>query len=446
MSYRSLSALPTRYRSLALVSLLALGCEAGANNGGGNPVSGGGGAGAGTSQGGASSDGGSSNDGGSSFVTGGQGTGGGIITCTPMGPDDDVDQDGFTPNEGDCEDCDPNRNPNAIEAPTKEGAEPYDEDCDGDIDEIEPAVTCDEAIEVDEMDPFMAFSAIGLCKESTGPDDWGFVNAEWVMADGAPPPTDPSEASKYHRGHGFVPDFGPNVDVREGETMLILSSGTARRPTDPGYSNVGGFDKQIYGGFAQGFPKESPSCPPNTITGEVRDAAGVELTIQTPSNATGLSFDFNFYTFEWPGYVCTTFNDFFIAILDPIPMGQTDGNISFDQLGNPVSVNNALLQVCGCEGNPPNQCQAGPLFYDCPLGNIALIGTGFGFDAGPFAGNHGSSGWLRTVAPVPGGEEIHLRFAVHDSGDGVLDSSTLIDNFLWVLEPGTTVGTNPVPQ
>src|SRR6185436_19998003 len=32
----------------------------------------------------------------------------GMINCTPGGPDDDVDKDGWTPNQGDCDDCDPN--------------------------------------------------------------------------------------------------------------------------------------------------------------------------------------------------------------------------------------------------------------------------------------------------------------------------------------------------
>src|SRR5690348_11599014 len=45
---------------------------------------------------------------------GGSGAAGGGISCTPGGPDDDVDQDGYTPNQGDCEDCDPSRNPNAF--------------------------------------------------------------------------------------------------------------------------------------------------------------------------------------------------------------------------------------------------------------------------------------------------------------------------------------------
>jgi len=426
------------------ISLFAFACEAGSNtSGGGPPVSNGGGGAGGAPQG-AGPQGGTPSVGGG-FSVGGMGQGGGVINCTPLGPDDDVDLDGFTPNQGDCEDCDPNRNPNALEVPTKEGERPYDEDCDDEIDEIDPAVVCDQAIDVDEMDPLAAARAIGLCKESTGPQDWGYVSAEWVMADGSPPPSDLTSAANFHRGHGFIDDFGPNVELREGESMLILSSGTGRRPTDPGYSSVNGFSKGYQGGFPQGFPKESPACPGST-TGSVNDPTGVEIVARTPSNATGFSFDFDFYTFEWPNYICSTYNDFFVAILDPIPMGQTDGNISFDSLGNPVSVNNALLQVCGCEGNPPNACFAGGKMFDCPLGNIELIGTGFGFDSGQFNGDHAATGWLRTTAPVPGGEEIKLRFAVHDSGDGVLDSSSLIDNFLWIAEPGTTVGTNPVPE
>jgi hypothetical protein len=370
------------------------------------------------------------------------GSGGGII-CSPMGPDDDVDGDGFTPNQGDCEDCDPGRNPNAIEAPTAPNGRPFDEDCDGEIDEVDPQVLCDADIAIDELDPIAAALAIELCKTSSGPNDWGLVSAKWVMADGAPPPVDSGLLASFHRGHGFLDGFGPNVDVRAGAKMLVVSSGTARRPEDPGYANVSGFSKGYTGGFAQGFPKEAPACPGIT-TGTVNDPTGVELEVRTPSNATGFSFDFNFYTYEWPGFVCSPFNDFFMAILDPIPEGQTDGNISFDSEGNPISVNNALVQVCGCPGNPPSPCQAGPLFFECPLGNIELIGTGFGFDTA--FSDHAATGWLQTTAPVPANDLIKIRFATHDSGDGVLDSTTLIDNFVWTAAPGTKVGTNPVPQ
>jgi hypothetical protein len=237
--------------------------------------------------------------------------------------------------------------------------------------------------------------------------------------------------------------FGPNVSVRHGERMLALSSGTARQPTDPGYQSVNGFAKGYQSGHPFGFPKESPSCP-GTLTGTPNDSAGVEITIRTPQNAHGIKFDFDFYTFEWPGYVCSQFNDFFVALLEPFPEGQADGNISFDSQGNPVSVNNAFLEVCGCEGNPPASCQAGGKTFPCSLGNTDLIGTGFGFDTA--GSDHAGTGWLRTQAPVEPSSEIKLRFAVYDSGDGILDTTTLVDNFSWIAESGTQVGTTPIPE
>jgi hypothetical protein len=366
--------------------------------------------------------------------------------CVPGGDTDDVDGDGFTPLGGDCEDCDPRRNPNAIEAPTTDGV-PLDEDCDGAIDEVEPQVFCDQDLLIDTEDALAAASAVDLCKMSTGPTDWGVVSAAWVMADGSPPPSDPINLSNFHLGHGMLTALGPNSPRRSGTKMLALSSGTARSPSDPHYITVAGFEKAYTGEFAPGFPKEAAACP-GIITGPPRDVVGVELAIRAPSNAEGFSFEFNFHTFEWPGFVCSPFNDFFLAILDPIPEGQTDGNISFDEMGNPISVNNALLRVCGCEGNPPNACLVDSLVatlsYECDLGNTSLFGTGFGFDTA--VDDRAATGWLKSTAPVDGGTEFRLRLAVHDSGDGSLDSTTLIDNFQWILEPGTVVETVPVPQ
>jgi hypothetical protein len=384
----------------------------------------------------------SGHGGGGELNLGGHGPQGGSsstgVTCTPLGEDDDVDLDGYTPKAGDCNDCDSNVNPNAVEVPTEDGADVYDEDCDGDDDEVEPP--CDDGIPVDEMDPMVALKATELCKVSTGPDDWGVVSATWTMADGSPPPM---PDTNFHLGHGVLTAFGANVKVREGVRLLALSSGTARQPEDPGYSNVGGFSKGYTGGHPAGFPKESPACP-GSLTGQPHDVTGMEIKILTPSNAQGFSFDFDFFTYEWPGFVCSTFNDFFVALLEPYPPMQTDGNISFDSQGNPVSVNNSLLEVCGCPGNPPAACFAGGKTFTCSLGNTDLIGTGFGFDSG--GGDHGSTSWLQTKAPVEPNTEITVRWAVYDSGDGILDTTTLIDNWKWIATAGVTVGTDPVPK
>jgi len=376
--------------------------------------------------------------------TGGTGTGtGGVIICTPGGPDDDVDLDGFTPTQGDCEDCDPDRNPHSIEVATEPGGTAYDEDCDGEVDE-DDSVVCDQNLAVDDLDPFAAARSLELCKTAGDDTDWGVVSAKWVLADGSEPPSFVLE--QFHLGHGILTGFGPNVTTQVGTRMLALSSGTARQPTDPGYQSVGGFNKGIQCAHPQGFPKESPSCQ-GVLTGTPNDAAGVEIEIRPPSNAKGFSFDFKFMTYEWPDFVCSQYNDFFVALLSPTPMGQNDGNIAFDKMGNPVSVNNAFIEVCGCPGNPPNACEAGGKLFECPLGDFELIGTGFGFDDCGFCQNHGGTGWLRTNAPVENkGEVITMRFTVYDSGDGSLDTTTLIDNWHWIAKPGVTIGTDVVPK
>jgi hypothetical protein len=376
------------------------------------------------------------------FDAGLSGSGGSSQGTCNSTPGQDNDKDGFvagTAPGDDCNDCDPNVNPGAIEviaAADKDGGVPdaVDEDCDGKVDNVEPP--CDIGLDVADSNPMSGAKAVDLCHVAKDAKDWGVVSAKWVMADGSPPPGNPN----FDLGHGMLSGFGPNVKVQHGGRMLGLSSGTARQPTDPGYSSVGGFDKGYTGNQPQGFPKESPACPGST-TGIPHDPTGLEVVVRAPSNAHGFSFNFNFYTYEWPGFICSTFNDFFVAILSPIPMGQSDGNISFDTQGNPVSVNNAFIEVCGCaaSGGPP--CLAGGKTFPCALGTNGLVGTGFQDQFN----DHGSTGWLFSTAPVDPGQQITMRWAVYDSGDGVLDSTTLVDNWLWIAEPGTHVGTGIVP-
>jgi hypothetical protein len=173
-------------------------------------------------------------------------------------------------------------------------------------------------------------------------------------------------------------------------------------------------------------------------TGEPHDSAGLLVEIKTPTNAKSLRFNLNFYTYEFPQWVCSEFNDFFVAIMSPTPPGQADGNISFDSKGNLISVNAGFLQVCHAQS-------AGGKVFDCPLGPQQLTGTGFDEDAfGFYPNNSAATGWLQTNAPIAEpGSTISLLFTVWDSGDGNLDSTVLLDNFSFEVKPSET-GTAPI--
>ncbi|MBX3187877.1 MAG: putative metal-binding motif-containing protein [Labilithrix sp.] len=334
-------------------------------------------------------------------------------------PDADLDGDGY-PLKYDCNECDPNVNRGAFDVP----GNGIDEDCDGIVDN-EPA-DCDSGLTITTSDPMDGARAIGLCKEATDDQMWGVVEAKWVRPDGAP--------LTVPVGYGVLPSFGVNA-AQAGATVLAISSGTARSPSQPGYQNVSGHDKKYSHGTPPGYPKESPSCSGSGGFGFAsgsHDGAALKVKVRVPSNAKSFKYQQNFFTYEFPGYICDDYNDFFVTIMDPKPAGLPDGNIAFDQDGNPISVNNSLLQVCA----PQN---AGGKSFSCPLGNGMLAQTGFE--------GHAATGWLTTTAPVDAvrGKEITLMWAIWDQGDHVLDSTALIDDFTWSVDAADGAQTLPSP-
>jgi hypothetical protein len=328
-------------------------------------------------------------------------------------PDADEDGDGFSVTQGDCNDCDPNTNPGAIEVEVTEPDEmgvipdPVDEDCDGVTDNV--PVPCDAGLALDSTDPVDAAAAIGLCKASAGVGDWGIVDVAYVRADGS--------AFSAPVQHGLMTSFGPNVATREGDNLLVMSSGHGRLPGQPDECGTLSCTPSDAGTAPPGFPQDVPGCAGSS---DITDDVALEVTLRAPSNATGYEFDFDFYSFEYPEWVCTAYNDQFIALASPPPLGAINGNISFDAMANPVSVNIAFFDVCA----------------GCPLGTAELQDTGF--DTWDDAG---ATSWLTTTAPVDPGTEVTIRFAIWDTGDQSWDSTVLLDNFRWLATPGVSVGT-----
>jgi hypothetical protein len=287
--------------------------------------------------------------------------------------------------------------------------------------------------------------AMGVCRTSTDASHWGVVSASYT--NGHTQTT--AGAKNFDSQHGILSTFGSVLVPREGYMLGALSSGYATATDSDngpyfkgeknGMQGPAGLTTGNGGDVPTGFPQSSGAC---TVSSEVNDVIDLKVQIRVPTNAKGLSFDFNFMSGEWPDFVCSNFNDSFIAYLTSAAFnGGAPGNISFDTSGNPISVNNNFFQACtagvptGCSGNTPGTST-------CTLGPSQLAGTGFAEETPPQAycggadsTSGGGTGWLTSQAPVQPGEIISLEFLIWDTGDESYDSTVLLDHLVWVPDP-----------
>jgi len=364
----------------------------------------------------------------------------------------DHDGDGWSNAEGDCNDCNRFINPGAYDIP----GNGIDEDCDGTADD-EPT-GCDESLTaVATTVGTDGAKAMDLCRTAQASPPlptrtWGVVSAEYVPPDGTT--VTAASVANFELGFGILgPTFGTSNSTRHGAHMLGISSGTARQPTDPGYQNVSGFDKGYTSGAPSGFPGQTPAC--GTLTfGAPHDGAALSLVIRIPTNAVTMSFDSNLFSYEFPDWVCSVYNDTYVVIMTPPIASEpatANDNVAFDPSGNSISIDSSFLRVCdptttaGMSGAGP---MAGAYAYPCAEGPSKLLGTGFGVDTTGDI-DHASTDWLTTTVSVAAlqGKQVALLFAVWDSTDGVLDTTVLIDNFSWTFAtaPNTVLPAPVVP-
>ncbi|MBT6177315.1 MAG: hypothetical protein HOI23_08695 [Deltaproteobacteria bacterium] len=392
--------------------------------------------------------------------------------CEPNGIDEDcdgeldetqdVDGDGWSVCDGDCCD-DPATHCALAPALVNPGAfdvagNGLDDDCDGTTDN-EVASDCSSMMITEAVTGEDLMMAMDLCQFTEGhPDIWGVMDVELTQASGEGSPLDYQSGVLEGLGEGRMPPMSHT-------TLAVLSSGDARGVGDPGYtSNMSDGDSQDLGpaGYleAHNYALETTdACPVSQST--FHDTVQLSARIRVPTNAQGIKFQFRFFTYEFPLYLCTQFNDFFLALLSSEhPAIPDDKNISFDAAGNPVSVNNAFFTTCnaltcgdpmtsyllapdldqdGCADSlscnmETNQCETA--LGACPDGSQ---------DLQAFTENisdAGATGWLTTTAPVVPGEEITLSFHIWDTGDSAYDSLVVIDNFQWLLEPTELITKN----
>lgn len=173
--------------------------------------------------------------------------------------------------------------------------------------------------------------------------------------------------------------------------------------------------------------------------GAMNDAVEFEVTLTAPSTAVGFSIDYIFMSVEYMEYVGTAFNDKFYIILNDsqiINFTACSSPDSYSDFVDPgtglkycyIAINTAFSEVCNVNVST-NISGTG---YEC-------AGT-FDFDS---SSTGSSTGWLTTTWPIAPNETFKLRFHIHDTTDGVWDSSVILDNFQFItngvpIEPGTT--------
>jgi hypothetical protein len=346
----------------------------------------------------------------------------------PDGPCQDIDGDGYTTCDDDCDDVDPLVNPGAFDF-----INGIDDDCDGAGDN--PATACGGGLLYTSQDPVDYAKAIDLCQATTldamGADKkWGLISAEFRLANGTGAPAAIS--------HAIVTSLGSVLGPRKNQNFVYLSSGPAGVPGQqywqPGVPQ-GSSPNNTSSSMPPGFPTNKAGCPlPFSTT--AFDPVNLRLTVRTPTNAQSLGFDHGFFSAEYPEWACSFYNDMWVALLETGASGIANNkNIIFDGQGTPGTVNLNFFDRCvaGQTG-----CAGGTLGFNfCAGGKAELAGTGFGdvdSPCGTTSSIGGSTGWLTTESPMLPGEVIVVQFIVWDTSDGILDSSSMLDNFHW-LEP-----------
>lgn len=358
-------------------------------------------------------------------------------------PDDDGD--GWTTCGGDCNDHDSQVNPCAFDTndPTDPvGTDGVDNDCDGKVDNL---ILCEPTAAAGTFDPTAVdyANAADLCDNPLCPrlvpnPQTSAPKAWW----NGPSPANARRVTK-HMGSHFAPKLG--------QVMALLSNGTAEDATDQAtYATCPGTDFNTM--FTNPMPltaaQNTNPCGQgvNEATVPVHDYTELQMSVRVPINAGSYSFDFAFFSEEYPVYICQGFNDTFLAIQysQQYPSGN---QVSYDANGHRINVNNSFFQDC----KPCADCVSGQsgVNVTCPNGITPLQGTFYEVPLGPSTAppsacnqmwGSGGTDWLTTTSPVVPGETITLRWVVFDENDGILDSSVILDHFRW---HSTTLG-NPV--
>jgi hypothetical protein len=281
------------------------------------------------------------------------------------------------------------------------------------------------------------------------------------MAERAPPVSEPlvnAVLGGSPDGQGTRTSFGTTAafDPQEGERYAVLGSGQVSELDDTtGIGCSSDLDLDFMGTYDPQTTLPLPIVPTdvgavtcvddpsligtgdcsNTIQAQFEQAAlgahdytEIRFNVTVPQGVTSFSYDFAFMSYEYPAFYASQYNDMYIGWLES---EQWTGNISFDENGNPISLNAGFMDYLDADAAGHPDCGTGTGCVAPELDMTCMDG-------------HGATRWLTTQATVSPGEDITVVFAIFDMGDSVLDSYVFLDNFLWGCEGGNPPSTTPI--
>ena len=298
----------------------------------------------------------------------------------------------------------------------------------GDGDGDEPCVLAEALVPCDHQDDD-PFHAIGLNCPGYPPDSIP-LSSELFSSD--------APAVQVAEQFGSSGDWG----AREGEKLLIISTGTLPSPDDDGRVILEEAAGEI--GTANSNPDSITNLPspiePQDGSGGVpfedcdghndcsdtlqaqwelgesraADLSWVRFDLEVPLGGNGYEFDFAFFTTEFPEWIDTQYNDIFVVW----STSETyTGNVTFIE-GQPLTVT-ALADYFEYEGN------------DAELNGTGVDGLGGVVGVGPVGGG---TGWFTATGSAAPGETFTLAWALFDMGDAYYDTTIVLDAFRWSCE------------
>lgn len=301
-----------------------------------------------------------------------------------------------------------------------------------------------------------ALHAIGLNCTTAGPN---WINNQNAVALAkldfqAPPAMGNKRSWQVAKSYGTYID--PNTqkpfwNSREGDKLLLISTGLLPAPNGQGAVIVD--DGDVFNDTAFGGVWDSDVMPPpmspqkgspdpmgytncdgindcsNTIydqwilgESDPEDKMWFSFELTAPSiangqtsDAKGYTFDFAYFSAEFPEFVDSPYNDIFVV-----------WQSSEDYTGNVTFINEQPLTVTALW---PIDFEGECDFFDpnCVGFDPHLAGTGH-------LSEGGATGWYQATGGVKPGETFGLAFAIFDMSDSTYDTTAIIDNWKWDCE------------